>query len=238
MKRFLSISVLLALTALVLAACGGGGSNGGFGGGGTNPSAVFITGEDAPLSSVLSFNITLNTITLNGLSNTPQVLSTPTTVDFARLVGLRSLIGFDAVPADTYSSATITLANNPVITYLNIGANPQTVATMNGTLTTTTVTVNFPTAMVVTKNGLAGLHMDFDLRQSLSAPGGQINGIVNPTIFIQAVSASDEEGQITDFTGGLVSVNTAKNSFVMQGRLDSRKQWMLTRKQILAPPGV
>jgi hypothetical protein len=216
MKRFLSISVLLALAALTLVACGGG-SNSGFGGGGTNPSAVFVTGEDAPVPSVLSFNITLNTITLNGASNTPQVLTAPTSVDFARFVGLRSLLGFNAVPADTYSSATITLASNPVITYLNIGATPPTVATMNGTLTATTVTVNFPTPMVVTTNGLAGLHMDFDLRQSLVTSSGQITGVVNPTIFIQAVSASDEEGQITDFTGGLVSVNTGKSSFVMQG---------------------
>jgi hypothetical protein len=216
MKRFLSISVLLALAALTLVACGGG-SNSGFGGGGTNPSAVFVTGEDAPVPSVLSFNITLNTITLNGASNTPQVLTAPTSVDFARFVGLRSLLGFNAVPADTYSSATITLASNPVITYLNIGATPPTVATMNGTLTATTVTVNFPTPMVVTPNGLAGLHMDFDLRQSLVTSSGQITGVVNPTIFIQAVSASDEEGQITDFTGGLVSVNTGKSSFVMQG---------------------
>jgi Domain of unknown function (DUF4382) len=215
MKRVLSISVLLALTTWTLVACGGG-SNSGFGGGGTNPSAVFVTGEDAPLPSVLSFNITLNTITLNGVSNTSQVLSAPTTVDFARFVGLRSLVGFNAVPADTYTSATITLAN-PVITYLNVGVNPPTVATMNGTLATTTVTAIFPTAMVVTANGLAGLHMDFDLRQSLATAGGQITGVVNPAIFIQAVSASDEEGQITDFTGGLVSVNTAKNSFVMQG---------------------
>ena len=32
-----------------------------------------------------------------------------------------------------------------------------------------------------------------------------------------AVSASDEEGEITDFAGNVVSVNVAGNSFVMQG---------------------
>jgi len=216
MKRLLSISVLLALTALTLVACGGG-SNSGFGGGGSNPSAVFVTGEDAPLPSVLSFNITINSIALNGTGSSPvQVLSAPTTVDFARFVGLRSLLGFNAVPADTYSSAVITFANSPVITYLNTATTPPTAVPLTGTLTTTTVTVNFP-PMVVTTNGLAGLHMDFDLRQSLATSAGQITGLVNPTIFIQAVSASDEEGQITDFTGGLVSVNSSKSSFVMQG---------------------
>jgi hypothetical protein len=33
-----------------------------------------------------------------------------------------------------------------------------------------------------------------------------------------AVSASDEEGEITDFLGNVVSVNSAGNSFVVQGR--------------------
>jgi hypothetical protein len=218
MKRFLLILAVLGLTALTMVACGGG-SNSGFGGGGSNPSAVFVTGEDAPLPSVLSFNVTINSIALNGSGSPVQLLSAPTSVDFARFVGLRSLLGFNAVPADTYTSAVITLANNPVITYVNLGANPPTVATLAGTLTSTTVTVNFPTAMVVTSNGLAGMHMDFDMRQSLqtSGPGGPLTGVVNPTIYISAVSASAEEGQITDFTGGLVSVNTGKSTFVMQG---------------------
>lgn len=41
--------------------------------------------------------------------------------------------------------------------------------------------------------------------------------MVNPVIFVKATHASDPDGQITDLTGGLVSVATATNSFVMQG---------------------
>lgn len=216
MKKFLS-SLALAVLALVMVACGGGS-----GGGSSNLSQdvsgnMFMTGEDAPVASVLSFNITLTSITLNGQSHSPQVLSAPTTVDFARLIGLRSLIGFNAVPADTYTGATITMSS-PVITYLNVGTTPPTAPTMNGTLTTSTVTVAFPTPMVVSGNGLAGMHMDFDLRQSLAVDGtGQITGSVDPHIYIMAVSASDEEGQVTDLTGGLVSVNASANTFVLQG---------------------
>ena len=65
--------------------------------------------------------------------------------------------------------------------------------------------------------------MDFDLRQSLAMDGsgnlvinnGQI--AVTPVLDVMAVSASDDLGQITEFTGNIVSVNTAGNSFVMQG---------------------
>jgi hypothetical protein len=187
------------------------------------PSAVFVTGEDAPLSSVVGFDVTINSITLTGSKGSPQVLSTATTVDFARLLGLRSPLAFSAVPADTYTSATFSLSN-PVISYVDMSPSP-TLSTINGTFnpttnsaTQTTVTVNFPTAMLVGSNGLAGLRMEFDIRQSVAVDGnGQVTGVVNPTIYANAVLASDSSGQVTDLTGGLVSVSAASNSFLIQG---------------------
>ena len=223
MKRFCAITLLLALAGLTIA-CGvsnssnsGSGGNGGSGGSGSQSQPVFITGEDTPLPTVVDFNITLNSITLNNSSGSVTVLSTPTTVDFGRLIGLRSLLGFDKVTPGTYNSATFTMSS-PVIEYINLGTKPPSLGTMNGTLTNSTVTVAFPQAMVVSSNQLGGLHMDFNLRQSLETnAAGQITGVVNPVIYIQAVSASDEEGQITDFTGSVISTNTTNNTFVMQG---------------------
>jgi uncharacterized protein DUF5666 len=139
-------------------------------------------------------------------------------VDFARLLGLRSPLAFSSVPADTYSSATFVVAN-PVISWV-VSQNPPVVTPMNGTLPQSpyTLTVKFPTPMVVGSNGLAGLKVEFDIRQSLAVNGsGQITGAVNPVIYIKATKASDPDGRVTDLTGGLVSVNTATNSFVMQG---------------------
>jgi hypothetical protein len=185
--------------------------------------SVFVTGEDAPLASVVGFDVTINSITLTGSNGAPQVLSTPTTVDFARLLGLRSPLSFNSVPADTYTSATFSLSN-PVISYVQLNPSPA-LTTLNGTFspttgtsTQTTVTVNFPAAMVVGSNGMAGLRMEFDIRQSVAVDGnGDITGAVNPTIYISAVQASDPNGQVTDLTGGLVSVSAANNSFVIQG---------------------
>jgi hypothetical protein len=172
---------------------------------------------------VVGFDVTINSITLTGKNGTPQVLSTPTTVDFARLLGLRSPLGFSSVPSDTYTSATFALSN-PVISYVQLNPTPV-VNTMNATFspttnssTQTTVTVNFPSPMVVGGNGLAGLRMDFDIRQSVAVDGsGNVTGVVNPTIYVKAVQASDTDAQITDLLGGLVSVNAAGNSFVIQG---------------------
>jgi hypothetical protein len=217
MKRLFVLTALALLATLVLVGCGSNSSS-------TTPGQsqsgnVFVTGEDAPLSSVVGFDVTINSITLNGQSNSPQVISSPSTVDFARLLGLRSPLAFSSVPADTYSRATFVLAN-PVISYVDMTKNPPALNTINGTLPQSpyTLTVNFPTPMVVVSNGLAGLKMEFDIRQSLAVNSGQVTGVLNPVIYIKATKASDPDGQVTDLTGGLVSVNAAANSFVVQGR--------------------
>ncbi len=219
MKKFLGIVLSFALALLGVGCSSSSNSSTSS----SQPANVFVTGEDAPLASVVGFDVTINSITLNGSNNTSaQVLSTATTVDFARLLGLRSPLGFNSVAAGTYTSATFSLSN-PVISYVQMSPSP-TLISMNGWFgsangpTSTTVTVNFPSSMVVGSNGLAGLRMEFDIRQSVAVDGnGNITGVVNPTIYASAVQASDPNGKVTDLTGGLVSVNAVNNTFVIQG---------------------
>lgn len=220
MRRLFLLALLLS--GWTLTGCGGGGgasfsSN-------VQGGAVYVTGEDAPLPSVVGLELTINSVTLTGQNNSPQLVSSPFTVDFARLVGLREPLAFKSVPADTYSSATFVISS-PVIHYI-CSLNPPQVSTQNGTFTnptstnpqTTSVTVTFPTAMVVSANGLVGMHTEFDIRQSLQVDGsGQITGVINPVMFVQAVKATNPEGQVTDLVGTIVSVNVAGNSFVLQG---------------------
>jgi hypothetical protein len=225
MKRF-ALLFMLALLAAAMTGCGGGGQTSSSNA--NNQSGLFVTGEDAPVSSVVAFNITINKITLSNSKTTVTALDTPTAVDFGRLVGLRSLLGFNKIQPDTYTSATITFeASNPapLVNYIDLTTIPPSLGTATGMLSNSTVTVSFPSGkpLVVGSNGLAGLHMDFDLRDSLAIDGsgnliinnGQI--AINPMVDVMAVSASDDLGQITDFRGNVVSVNTALNSFVMQG---------------------
>jgi hypothetical protein len=227
MKRFLAGTASLALIALGFTACGGGSgssSSSSKNGGGATQAHVFVTGEDAPVSSVAAFNITINQITLNNGSTSVVAMNTPTAVDFGRLVGLRSLLGFNAIATGTYTSATVTFATNPApaIDYIDLTTTTPSLGTATGVLTNAKVTVAFPSnqPLVVGNNGLAGLHLDFDLRDSLAVNGGNLvisNGqiAVNPVLKVTAVSASSDLGQITDFTGNVVSV--AANSFVLQG---------------------
>jgi hypothetical protein len=226
MKGFLTGTALLALVALTFTACGGGSSSSSNNNQSATQAHVFVTGEDAPVSAVVAFNITINQISLHNSTTSVVAMSTPTAVDFGRLVGLRSLLGFNAIAPGTYTSATITFASNPAPTvdYINLTTNPPSLGTATGVLSNTTVTVAFPTnaPLVVASNGLAGLHIDFDLRDSLAISNGNLvvnNGqiAVTPSLDVQAVSASSDLGEITEFTGNIVSVQSAMNTFVMQG---------------------
>ena len=219
MKRFFALTAAALLATFMLVGCGSNSSNSTTPGQSQQSGHVFVTEEDAPLPSVVGFDVTINSITLNGQNHSPQAISAPTTVDFARLLGLRSPLAFNTVPPDTYNSATFVLVN-PVISYVDMTQNPPALNTINGTLAQSpyTMTVNFPTPMVVGSNELAGLKMEFDIRQSLAVDGnGQVTGVVNPVIYIKATKASDPDGRVTDLTGGLVSVTAANNSFVIQG---------------------
>lgn len=219
MKRAMLSLLLLAIAATI--GCGGA-SNSGQNNLQQNTSGpVYLTGEDAPANSVVGFNVTIDKITLNNSTTTVTALSTPEAVDFARLIGLRTLLGFNSVQQGQYTSVTFTFENTnpaPVISYVDLSTTPPSVQTKTGSFSQTVVTVPFPTGapLQVSSNGLVGLRIDFDIEDSVATTGGQINGTINPVMNVWAVSASQEVGQITDFTGNVTSVN-APNSFQMQG---------------------
>jgi hypothetical protein len=220
MKRPLLYALLLAIAATI--GCGGAGSSNS-NSAQNSSGALFVTGEDAPASAVVGFNVTIDKITLNNSTSTVNAISSPEAADFARLLGLRTLLGFNTIPQGTYTSVTFTFENTnpaPLISYVNLTTTPPSVQTMTGSFSPTIVTIPFPNGapLVVTSNGLAGLHIDFDVHDSLAVDNnGQITGTINPVIDIAAVSAQSDIGQITEFTGNVVSVNTQGNSFLMQG---------------------
>lgn len=209
-------SVILAVVA-VLGGCGGGAVM-------APPVAnnaqqqgnVAVVGTDAPLGSVLAFSITLTGLTASDGTTTASLISQPQTVEFVRLNGLRTLLALQAIPTGTYTSITATVAL-PVISVLDTATAPPSVQMTNGTLTQSSVTVNLNQPMVVTADGLVGLHMDFRLHDSIQVDAnGDITGNVTPVIRFRATPPDAPDAVIDELRGGVVSVDAAAGSFVMQ----------------------
>ena len=193
---------------------------------------MFVTGTDAPLPSVVGFRVDIMGLTLSDGTSTPvSVLNGTQTVDFARLNGLRTLLDINSIPTGTYTQAVVTLAN-PSIDYLNV-TNPQTNPPTHPTLstldtsvtsnpqlslTTSTVTINLATPLVVSAGDIDGLRFEFDIRKSVAVDGsGQITGAITPTLHLKVITPSDADAYIDEFDAGVVSVNAAGNSFFIQG---------------------
>jgi Domain of unknown function (DUF5666)/Domain of unknown function (DUF4382) len=211
---------VVLLTAFGLASCSG--SSPASGPSTNDEASVFTVGTDAPLPSVVSCQIMVTGVTINnGTTNVP-VLTTPQVVDFAQLSGLHQLLDLNAVPPGSYSSATVTIAS-PVIGFIDTTQSPPGINTINGTLTQSTVTVNFATPFMLNAADLVGLRMEFDLGQSLQTdPNGQITGTVNPVFSMQLLNADNANVSIDDFHAGVVGL-TGDNTFTVQG--PKGRQW-------------
>jgi hypothetical protein len=191
---------------------------------------VFVSGSDAPLPSVVSFKVVVMGISVAEGSGTPVTVTTgQQTVDFARLNGLHTLLDLNTIPAGTYDTVIVTLAN-PEIDYLKV-TNPQTnpptrptISSLTGTTTPpatllkSTVTISLSSPLVVNGGDVIGLGLEFDIRKSLAVDvNGQITGVVNPTLDVKAITPSDADAYIDEFLGGVTTINAAGNSFTVQG---------------------
>jgi hypothetical protein len=215
--------VSFAAAALLIAGCGSGSVvSSSTGTPPTETGPAFVVGTDAPLASVLSFAVpveSINAITAGGTS-VPLLSGTPT-VDFARFNGLQTLLDMNDVPANTYDSISITLGS-ATIGYLNVPASgaptiETEAATYPAGTSTYTYTVQLASPLVVTQAGTpVGLRVDLDLRKSVEVDGsGNFTGQVSPVFDIKAVGTGDAGGYIDTFVAAVVSVGT--QSFVVQG---------------------
>ena len=203
-----------------LAGCSGSGALSGT----TTPSAqtgsAFLTGTDAPLPSIVSFQVQVTNVTVSDGTNPPvSILSAPQTIDFARFNGLQSLLDFNAIPAGTYTTITVSLAD-PMLAYLNTSQTgaPPTISTVpNPTLLSSTATVLLPTPFTVTAGQNIGLQMDFNLRNSIQVDAsGQVTGVINPNINFTVLTPGTPDAEIDEFNASVVSVNASAGSFVVQ----------------------
>src|SRR5271156_2155005 len=219
----LRVFLTIVVTACVVGCSAGSGNNSsGSSNSGTTSQqtgSVYVLGTDAPLPSVVSFSVSLQNITLSDGTSTPvSVLNGAQTVDFARFNGLSTLLDFNSIPAGTYTTATITLGSATLGYLFTAPPTAPTIASEAATLTQSVVTINLASPFVVNAGDIDAFRLDFDLRQSVQVDAnGQITGQVTPVLDLKALSATDPERYIDEFDAGVVSIDSASNSFVIQG---------------------
>ncbi len=179
---------------------------------------VFTLGTDAQptFPSVVSFNVTITSITVNNSGGSLPVLANSVNIDFARLSGLHDLIDLEPVQPGTYNSVTI-MGNTPVIGYLDTTQTPPVLNTINGTPGTFNVTVQLASPLVVSQNDMVGLLVDLDLAQTIQTQNGQVTGTVNPTFDVRGLAADGPDAQIDCFRGGVTNIDTTDTTFAMEG---------------------
>ena len=236
----LALPSLLALTvgSILMAGC----SEGSQGSMTTNPTTVtgpsFLIGTDAPVASVVSFNVTVNSITAtDGNGNTVSLVSGSPTIDFARFNGLQTLLDMNDVQAGTYNTVSISLGA-ATIGYLDTSTAEPAIKTMNAVYTPTSsnqVTITLGNPLVVAHAGApVGLHLDFDLRKSIQVDStGQVTGNVAPVFTANAVNNGDAGAYIDEFDAAVLTPDPGAQTFTIQGphgrqftvNVDGRTEW-------------
>lgn len=223
LKLSKSAFVLLVAAGLATAGCSSGSNQGNTTTTSNETAPAFVVGTDAPMASVVSFAVQVESVTAKDASgNTANLISGTPTVDFARFNGLQTLLDLNDVPVGTYTSVSITLGS-ATIGYLNMpSSGAPTIATeaavYPSSAATYTYTATLDSPLVVAAGQPVGLRVDFDLRKSIDVDGsGAITGGVTPTFNVKAIGIKDPDAYIDCFDAAVVSVNSNGQSFVVQG---------------------
>jgi hypothetical protein len=249
MKSYKAFPFLTLLASISLCSCyhqfststGGGG-----GGGGSNTNNVsFVIVADTPPANLglISFRVTISSITLTSSSGTQTTLTangaSGLTVDLVRLQSDSAFLGTVAnVPTGGMSSITISFSNPQLAFFNGTGSaitnfNPQCLA--NTVCAVTSSAVGAPVITTsATISGDTGFGIDFNLAKALTMTGTSLALDLTNSTTTQVVSAftlprtnsSLAAGQldlIEDFTGVVSvsnsSVTIASNASVGRGSI-------------------
>src|SRR5215468_6204764 len=214
-------SVVALALAFLLTACGGGGGNVTQNSmppaptGSASSTAVTVNIGDAPSDRVISFEITVNSITLTKSDNsTVSLLSTPRRVEVTHLAGTSEPLVLSQVPQGSYTSATISVSAPEVVFIDNTGRPVE----REFPTFTKTVTVNFNPPLVV---GTTPLVLTLDANVGASVTIDPVTGTVtiNPTFNVTNLplptaghddDQRPENGELDHIVGQLTNVGTSQ----------------------------
>ena len=222
-RQLLAMAFVVAIAAVIQFGCGGGGPGAtrpGF----TQPTgSVALFGGDAPLCSILSFNVTITGVTLTpaGGGTPVSILASGNsiTLDFASLMDFATMMTLSNVPLGTYDQLNVTLSN-PQITFLDTSKTPPAITTISPTLSALSISLALNPPVTVAANGTIGLQLDFDLLSSVQTDlNGQITSNVIPSFTASQPTPTSGTGfaDFDDLRGIVQSVSTNSSSPAFTG---------------------
>ncbi|MCH7986748.1 MAG: DUF4382 domain-containing protein [Acidobacteria bacterium] len=218
-----SVGGLLVFALVLLAAgCSGSSTDPPPGqGSGALSGSLALFGQDAPLDNLVKFEITVTGITLNPGNVQVSLPAGGVRLELTSLQITTDLIRLDQnIPAGTYTSVDLTLANPEIKFRISSGTCPDgsagPICEVEPPLQTSSVTINVSFSIV--QGQLTALLFDFDLRAMvITDAGGNITG-VNPSgnIAVSLVNVAGDVGEFEDEIGRVVSVNATDSTFVFE----------------------
>jgi Domain of unknown function (DUF5666) len=220
MKRVYLFTLLSVVFALILTGCGGGNNTASNAAQGGN---VTIQTGDAVNDQVVKFELSINSITLTGVSptaTTANLVAKPSEVEFVHQAGTLEPFTLANVPAGTYSGATFTVSDADVVV-INAGVPTKVPATF----TSTTVNVTF--ANITVGASPMFINFDLDLVNSIVLNGTPVTSatitpkfnVTSSTVAPNMNNEDDNDGENDDIHGSVKSI-TAPNFVVTTNSTD------------------
>jgi hypothetical protein len=171
-------------------------------------STTLISIGDAPADNIISFEITLNSVTLSDSTGANlTVLNNPFRIELTHLSGTFVPVAAFEVPQGTYTKLTATFSN-PEIVILN--ANGST-SKREPPISNGTATINFSRGLVIGA-GATSINLDFNVAQSVTFDASG-DPTVSPAITATTGLAvpemhRDENVRIEDTNGTVATLGT------------------------------
>ena len=203
------------LLALFVVSCGNNGGQAPAPVIGTTSGNAFMFIGDAPPagSTILKFEITLNSATLcpqvsdaGECQGTPQVslLTQPVEIELEQLQLQSAFLSLRSVTASTYQGVQLTFAS-PELKLLQADGSVLELESPGLTLSPGTVTPKFPTAVTVVDGANIGFLVDFNVADSIQSNGTDVAGISPVVSLVQLAADAQQRIEELEDTAGTVS---------------------------------
>jgi hypothetical protein len=220
--------IALVIACAAISGCKGSGVIGGGGSSGSAPVVLAMADTPPAKVTILSAEVTLTGATVN--PGSVSLFSGATVVELTRLQTDIAYLATTKITPGSYTSLALTFSN-PMLTFENDtgsalssgGSNPScasgSICTIQAVATNLSTTITLSPTMTVSATSGAGLLVDVNLNNLLSATlGADFKNGATVSQFTPAGSGAPPVGA-EDVVGQALSVNTTNNTFSLQNAI-------------------